>query len=104
MEKDIRIQLLYRVEPGCLGPDGIEHIEEFCAFAEKKIPPPNYAVFSFIPRYNKLLDEKEYTLLNRRLSQSQVESYFTKIDKQLDDFESQIDELIAFAVEAFFKR
>ncbi|MEQ3515667.1 hypothetical protein ABMY35_20305 [Pseudoalteromonas sp. BZB3] len=104
MSKDMRIQLLYRVEPGCLGPDGIDYIEEFCQFAVKKIPPPNYAILSFVPRYDKLLDEKEYSLLNRKLTQGQVDSYFQKIEKPLEEFESQVDELIAFAVDAFFDR
>jgi hypothetical protein len=104
MNKDMRIQLLYRVEPGCLGPDGIDQIEAFCQFAAEKIPPPNYAIFSFTPRYDKLLDEKEYSLMNRKISDAQVTNYFEKIDKPLDEFESQVDELIAFAVDAFFNR
>ena len=104
MNKDMRIQLLYRVEPGCLGPDGVDYIEEFCQFAVKKISPPNYAIFSFVPRYDKLLAEKEYSLLNRKLTRGQVNSYFQKIEKQLEEFESQVDELIAFAVDAFLDR
>lgn len=104
MNKDMRIQLLYRVEPGCLGADGIDHIEAFCQFAANKILPPSYAIFSFIPRYDKLLDEKEYTLMNRKLSGDQVISYFEKIDKPFDEFESQVDESMAFVVDAFFDR
>ncbi|HHQ4480696.1 TPA: hypothetical protein ACSP1H_001176 [Aeromonas veronii] len=33
IEKKLTIQI--RVEPGCLGPDGKEHIETFCAAAAK---------------------------------------------------------------------
>ena len=32
-EKKLTIQI--RVEPGCLGPDGKEHIETFCVAAAK---------------------------------------------------------------------
>lgn len=104
MTKDIRIHLLYRVEPGCLGPDGATFVEAFCEFAKKKIPPPNYAVFDFVPRYDKSLPEKEYAVVGKNITQGQAQSYFDKLDKDIDEFEEQVDELLSFAIDAFFKR
>ena len=34
---DKKIRLMYRIEPGCLGTKGAEHIEDFCRFANKHI-------------------------------------------------------------------
>lgn len=45
-----KIRLMYRVEPGCLGPDGANHIEDFCRFANKHIKSPYYGLFVFLPR------------------------------------------------------
>ena len=28
------VEVIYRLEPGCLGPDGAQYITEFCQFAQ----------------------------------------------------------------------
>jgi hypothetical protein len=32
-----KLTVTFRVGPGCLGPDGIDHIEGFCKFAKKEV-------------------------------------------------------------------
>ncbi|MFT6898769.1 MAG: hypothetical protein ACJA13_003196, partial [Paraglaciecola sp.] len=32
-----KLTVTFRVEPGCLGPDGISHIEAFCKFAKREV-------------------------------------------------------------------
>ncbi|CAH9061308.1 hypothetical protein PSECIP111951_02461 [Pseudoalteromonas holothuriae] len=104
MSEDKKIRLLYRVEPGCLGPTGKDFVEGFCEFANSKIKPPVYALFSFVPRYDKTLPEREYTVANKNLSMAQVEAYLDRLDKDKDEFEEQIDELISHAIDAYLKR
>ncbi|BBN83732.1 hypothetical protein PA25_37170 [Pseudoalteromonas sp. A25] len=104
MSEDKRIRLLYRVEPGCLGPTGVEFVEGFCQYANTKIKPPVYAVFSFVPRYDKSLPEREYKVGNKNLSESQVMAYLARLDKEKDQFEEQIDELLSHAIDAYLKR
>ena len=104
MSADKRLHLLFRVEPGCLGPTGIDFVEGFCEFAIKKIKAPVYAHFNFVPRYDKTLPEREYTFANKTLTDSQVSAYLAKFEKEKDDFEEQIDELLAHAIDAYFNR
>ena len=47
-----RLTIVFRLEPGCLGPDGRQYIDEFCvlvqhAFAKKTIGIVNWEI---IPR------------------------------------------------------
>lgn len=104
MALDKRLNLLYRVEPGCLGPTGIDFIEGFCEFAQKKIKAPVYAQFHFVPRYDKSLPEREYKIANKSLSDTKVEAFLDKFDKDKGDFEEQIDELLAHAIDAYLNR
>jgi hypothetical protein len=104
MTDDKRIILVYRVEPGCLGPTGSDFIEGFCDFANQKIKPPAYAVFNFVPRYDKSLPEREYKVGNKNLSELQAEAYLDKLGKDKEEFEEQIDELLSHAIEAYLKR
>ena len=32
-----KLLVMYRIEPGCLGPQGADYVEEFCVFAKQKI-------------------------------------------------------------------
>ncbi|WP_194710106.1 hypothetical protein [Pseudoalteromonas sp. S16_S37] len=104
MSEDKRIKLLYRVEPGCLGPTGVDYVEGFCQFANKIIKPPVYALFNFVPRYDKSLPEREYKVGNKNLSSNQVVAYLERLDKDKDEFEEQIDELLSHAIDAYLKR
>ena len=104
MSQDKRLHLLYRVEPGCLGPTGIDFVEGFCEFAQKKIKAPVYAQFCFVPRFDKALSEREYTIGNKNLSDTQVIAFLDKFDKEKSDFEDQIDELLSHAIDAYLNR
>ena len=39
LPQDKKLTVIFRLEPGCLGPDGEDHVEEFCKFAEKEVAP-----------------------------------------------------------------
>ena len=32
-----KLLVMYRIEPGCLGPQGADYVEEFCVFAKQKL-------------------------------------------------------------------
>ena len=99
-----KIRLMNRVEPGCLGPDGANHIEDFCRFANKHIKSPHYGLFVFLPRYDKQKDERQYSVNSRNLSQVQAKAYLNHFDIDIDNFEEQLDELLAKAIDLYFKR
>ncbi|QFU06960.1 hypothetical protein FIU82_18345 (plasmid) [Pseudoalteromonas sp. THAF3] len=98
-----QIQLLYRVEPGCLGPDGKDHIEGFCAYAQQHINAPEFATYRFVPRYDKSKDEVSYTLRNKRLSLQQAEQFLAHFGSQRSDFEEHLDEQLAEAIDQFLR-
>lgn len=99
-----KIRLMYRVEPGCLGPEGVNHIEDFCRYANKHIKSPYYAQFLFLPRHDKQKAERQYSVKNRNLSQAQAKVYFEHIDIEIEEFEEQLDELLSKTIDIYFKR
>jgi len=101
---DKKIRLMYRVEPGCLGPQGADHIEDFCRYANKHIKSPYYAQFLFLPRFDKQKDERQYSVKNRNLSRVQAKVYLNHFDIDIDTFEEQLDELLTKAIDLYFKR
>ena len=101
---DKKIRLMYRIEPGCLGPQGAEHIEDFCRYANKHIKSPFYAQFVFLPRYDKTIDERQYSVNSRNLSLVQARAYLKHFDIDIEEFEEQLDELLTKAIDLYFKR
>ncbi|MBQ4833588.1 hypothetical protein J8L70_10085 [Pseudoalteromonas sp. MMG010] len=99
-----KIRLMYRVEPGCLGPQGVEYIEDFCRYANKHIKSPYYSKLMFLPRYDKTKDERQYSVSNRNLSQAQAKAYLQHFEINIESFEEQLDELLTKAIDLFFKR
>lgn len=94
-----KLSVLCRVEPGCLGPDGREHIEAFCNLAQQAMK--HFAVdlvtWTLVPRYDKTLPEMEYSIDNKWLSRAQVSIYFNTLGQDLDTFEEAFnDKLTAF--------
>jgi len=101
---DKKIRLMYRIEPGCLGPKGAEHVEDFCRFANKHIKSPFYGQFVFLPRYDKTIDERQYSVNSRNLSLAQARAYLKHLEINIEEFEEQLDELLTKAIDLYFKR
>ncbi|CAG9298328.1 hypothetical protein [Celerinatantimonas diazotrophica] len=100
------LQLTMRIEPGCLGPDGVEHVEQFCQFA---LEPFNRLggqalQWTLIPRYDKQLPEIEYGLGQHRLSYAQAKRYLEHWSLNLDEEEEHISELLSELIDQFWQR
>lgn len=104
LSDDKKMRVLYRVEPGCLGPTGTQYIEAFCRFANKQITSPHYAQLLFLPRYDKQKDERQYSVNSRNLSQLQAKMYLQHFSVNIVDFEDQLDQLLTKAIDLYFKR
>ncbi|MFT7561913.1 MAG: hypothetical protein ACI93R_003845 [Flavobacteriales bacterium] len=54
-----KLSVTYRVESGCLGPEGEARITEFCIFAQSELQSldSDYVVWHIEPRADKLLPE-----------------------------------------------
>ena len=70
MSVERKIAVLCRVEPGCLGPDGRDHIEAFCALAQRAMQHFDVDVGTWIltPRYDKTLEEMQYSVADKLTS------------------------------------
>ncbi|UAA40829.1 hypothetical protein KIH87_14700 [Paraneptunicella aestuarii] len=101
-----KLNVLFRVEPGCLGPNGIEHIEAFCKFAKKDIAnlDSGYIRWVITPRYDKSLPEMEYKVRNKILTQERASKYLAMLDKSLDEFEEHLQERLAELIDQFLGR
>ena len=101
-----KLTVTFRVEPGCLGPDGIDHIEGFCIFAKKEVAglESDFVRCVIIPRYDKLLLETEYKTNNKRLNHDKAEKYLKVFGKELVEFEEHLQEKLSILIDQYLGR
>ncbi len=106
LSDDKKIIVIFRVEPGCLGPDGADHVEAFCLFAMQHITQlhANFVKWSVLPMYDKSLPEIEFRLGKMGLPDEKVNRYLTIFDNNLDDFEMIIIDKISELINQFLGR
>lgn len=106
LSQENKLTVLCRVEPGCLGPDGKDHIEGFCRFALTEMTPINSAFVHWIitPRYDKTLPEIQYQLLDRKLSYLQAAKYLEMLGQDPDEFTTALDEKLAGLIEQYLEQ
>ena len=101
-----KLTVTFRVEPGCLGPDGIDHIKGFCKFAKKEVAGLNsdFVRWVITPRYDKSLLETEYKTNNKLLDHDKAKKYLSVFGKQLDDFEENLQDKLSILIEQYLGR
>lgn len=101
-----KLTVTFRVEPGCLGPDGIEHIEKFCKFAKHEVAnlDSDFVRWVITPRFDKSLLETEYKTNNKRLDYEKAQKYLRVFGKELDEFEEHLQEKLAELIDQFLGR
>ena len=102
-QDDKKLSVTYRVEPGCLGPEGASHVAKFCGFAHAELQSldSDTIVLNIVPRADKMLPEMEYSIVGKKINYSQAEQYLQAFDKSLDDFESQLSDRLATLIDDF---
>ncbi|WP_026375833.1 hypothetical protein [Aestuariibacter salexigens] len=101
-----KLTVLFRIEPGCLGPQGKDYVEEFCVFARTELKSFESGILRWVikPRYDKSLPEIEYALSNETVDRQKADAFFSDFDKSIANFESTLDDKLADLVEQFFER
>ena len=104
LTNDKKLVLIHRVEPGCLGPDGVNYIEEFCQFANKNLRASRgaYIYWKLVPRYDKSLPEMEYSFMQHIINEEQAQRFLMKFDQHLEDYIGDLDVQITDLIERFF--
>lgn len=103
LAQEKKLTVVSRIEPGCLGPDGIEHIDEFCTTAQQAFDgiDADFIQWQLSPRHNKNLPEMQYKLMNRLLSHDKADKYLQLFDKSLDEFETHLHEKLAELIDDY---
>ena len=106
LSQDNKLSLIYRVEPGCLGPTGDGLVDDFCEFAGEKLQSLNtdYLDCQFIPRRNKTSPEMQYSVAQKKLSHSQAEKYLALFDENLAEFEDDLNDALTSLINEFMGR
>ncbi len=100
---DTKLDILIRVEPGSLGPDGLDHVEDFCLVAKQYYARlyPELANWNVVPRYDKTLPEMTYTLNGRPLSEEQIDKLLNLIGKDEEQIETEVMDYLAKLIDKY---
>ena len=96
----MKINVICRVEPGCLGPDGADHVaqQEF-----DKVDPCSVD-WELIPRWDKTKPEIQYLLAGKLLNEQQTKMYLSAMGREHDDFEGRLFQQLTSCINQFFGR
>lgn len=95
-----RLTIVFRVEAGCLGPQGGDHVRPFCTFAQPALAARDAGLIDWqvVPRDDKSEPEIQYLVAGRPLSTDQAGRYLALFGRDRaafeDDLEGHIAELI----------
>jgi hypothetical protein len=101
-----KMLVLFRVEPGSLGPDGAEYIKEFCDFAQLQLQAcaRPYITWFIVPRFDKQLVEMEFQISAKKLSASKANQYLNAFGENLTDFEDELENNLEAIINQYFGR
>jgi len=103
LPEDKKLSVTYRVEIGCLGPKGKNHISEFCRFAQTELRSldSDYVVWNIVPRNDKTLVEMQYNVIGKQMNHAQAEKYLSVFNKSLDEFEGHLSDKLTSLINEF---
>ena len=106
ISSDKQLTVIARVEPGSLGPDGLNYVEDFCRFANQNMSTSaeSYSRWQIIPRYDKTLPEMEYFVTHKKLNNFQVEKYLSLFNNDMDSFEEEFYCKLTTLIETYFAK
>lgn len=100
---DKKLTILFRLEPGCLGPKGEEHIEQFCQMAQKEFESlhSDIVLWEIIPRHDKSLPEMQYHIKNKKLTHVKASKFLDIFHMDLSQFEDQVHKKLATFIDQY---
>ncbi|STQ75417.1 hypothetical protein [Grimontia hollisae] len=103
MPENMKIQVVCRLEPGCLGPEGASKIDEFCQYIldDMSTLSTGFITLAVVPRNDKSLPEMQFNVLGKKMKREQAGKYLQGFGKSLDDFESELEEKLEVLIEKF---
>lgn len=106
LQSSQKLTVIYRIEPGCLGPNGRDFIEDFCCSAQNDFEKlaSDFIQWSIIPRYDKSLPEIQYKVGDKNLPIEMASTYFQKYQIDLYRFEELLNDKLAALIERHLGR
>ncbi|GIU54107.1 hypothetical protein [Shewanella sp. KT0246] len=103
---DNKLIVLYRLEPGCLGPDGTDHIETFCNLAQQALAAfdTDSCQWFLEPRFNKQLNEMAYCLANKMLTREQAAKYLARLGDDLEQVQESFEDKLTLLINQYIAR
>ncbi|CZF78619.1 hypothetical protein GCE9029_00953 [Grimontia celer] len=101
--EEMKLNVICRLEPGCLGPQGASKIDDFCQYILDEMNALNTGFISLavVPRNDKSLPEMQFNMSGRKLTRDQAGKYLQKFDKSLDDFEGELEGKLEVLIDKF---
>lgn len=101
-----KLTVLYRVESGCLGPQGASLVDDFCEFAQSKMlaEADDYVVWVIQPRSDKNTPELQFKVSDKNLTRTQAQAYLAVFGESLDAFEVSLSSKLTSLINTFMGR
>jgi hypothetical protein len=98
-----KLTIVFRVEPGCLGPEGAGHVADFCLAAQKDIAAidASFIHWELTPRDDKTLAEMQYKLGNKTLTPVQAKKYLALFHRDIDELEMRLNEMLTHCIDQY---
>lgn len=102
----LKVTIVVRIEPGCLGPTGKDYVEEFCAFAAPVFSKINASFLNWqlTPRYDKSLPEIQYYLNSNSVPDEKAGQYLEIFGSNISSIEEDISAKLTISIDKFFQR
>ena len=106
IDNNKKLSVVFRVEPGSLGPDGMDHVEAYCTLAQQELGVrlEHFVRWQFVPRYDKSKPEIEYGVGNKKITDAQAGKYLSLFEQDKEDFETDLVVGVAHLINVFFGR
>jgi|TARA_R110000850_G_scaffold86886_2_gene186935 hypothetical protein len=103
LDNNKKLEIIYRIEGGCLGPEGHNHIDKFCTYAQEKIQSSssNFVNLNIVPRHDKSLAEMQFSVLSKKITHLQAEKYLSYFGQSLDDIECELSDQLTGLIETY---
>jgi len=100
-----KLTVLCRIEPGCLGPNGKDLIDDFCRYAQSRVQDidASFVIWQLVARHDKTLPEMHYSISGKNLDHAKAERYLAHFNQQLADFEDHFHNQLANLIDDYLQ-
>ena len=105
LKEEQKLTVVCRIEAGCLGPTGEDHVESFCAFGQPLVAPidMDFVLWKLYPRLDKSQAEMHYSINGKILDHVKAEKYLGLFGKNLDTFEDHLHDKLAQLIDDYME-